>query len=97
MPSSERVPEGRTVQLMCTPPDADPKAEIIWLKDGHEIIPNDDPNLIIANDGNLIISAPRLIDSGNYTCEARNFANKRVTDIAQIVVYGKCAFSFLLV
>uniref|UniRef100_A0A7E4UX97 Netrin receptor UNC5 n=1 Tax=Panagrellus redivivus TaxID=6233 RepID=A0A7E4UX97_PANRE len=87
MPTFERVPEGHTVQLTCTPPDADPKADVIWMKNGAEIKPNDDPNLIIANDGNLIISAPRLSDSGHYHCEARNIANKRVTEDVEITVY----------
>lgn len=27
-PESARVPEGRTVQLPCVPPDADPKADV---------------------------------------------------------------------
>jgi hypothetical protein len=28
VPITERIPEGRTVQLPCVPPDADPKAEV---------------------------------------------------------------------
>lgn len=51
-------------------------------------MPDDDANLILAGDGSLIISATRLVDSGNYSCEAKNLANRRVTDPAEIVVYG---------
>lgn len=74
--------------------------QIFWIKDGKEIERQSDSNMIIANDGSLIISAARLSDSGNYTCEARNIANKRFSDPAQIVVYGmECKpfvfFSFL--
>ncbi|KAH7729376.1 UNC-5 protein [Aphelenchoides avenae] len=86
-PESTRVPEGRTVQLPCVPPDADPKADLFWSKDGREINRETDSNLILANDGSLIISATRITDSGNYTCEARNLANRRISDPAEVVVY----------
>ncbi|KAI1725123.1 ZU5 domain-containing protein [Ditylenchus destructor] len=106
-PAGQRVPEGHTLQLPCVPPDADPRPEILWRKDGHEIRPPDeqrssqkfsqeqsseaapllDPNLILASDGSLIISATRLADSGNYTCEAVNVANRRATDPAEIVIF----------
>lgn len=53
--------------------------------------------MILANDGSLIISAARVSDSGNYSCEARNVANRRKTDPAQITVYGKIViFRYLL-
>lgn len=52
-----------------------------------------DSNLILANDGSLIISAARLSDAANYTCEARNIANRRITEPAELTVYG---LSFLL-
>lgn len=62
--------------------------KVYWLKDGKEIERHSDPNIIIANDGSLILSAARLSDSGSYTCEARNIASKRTTDPAHILVYG---------
>lgn len=63
--------------------------QIFWLKDGREIERRADSNVILANDGSLIISSARVSDSGNYSCEARNVANKRRTDPAQISVYGE--------
>ncbi|TMS37367.1 hypothetical protein L596_004311 [Steinernema carpocapsae] len=86
-PTSQKVEEGLTVQLQCAPPDAEPKAEIFWLKDGQEIERSIDSNIILANDGSLIISAARLLDSGNYSCEARNVASRRATDPAEITVF----------
>ncbi|KAK6749139.1 hypothetical protein RB195_001629 [Necator americanus] len=87
VPTSDRVPEGSTVQLHCVAPESDPKAQLTWLKDGVEIEKSVDSNVIYGNDGSLIISAARLRDSGNYTCEATNIANRRSTDPATLSVY----------
>ncbi|KAK5971221.1 hypothetical protein GCK32_013141 [Trichostrongylus colubriformis] len=91
-PTSDRVPEGSTVQLHCVAPESDPKAQLIWIKDGVEVEKSADSNVIYGNDGSLIISAARLSDSGNYTCEAVNIANRRTTDPATLSVYGKAPF-----
>uniref|UniRef100_A0AC35U5L4 Netrin receptor UNC5 n=1 Tax=Rhabditophanes sp. KR3021 TaxID=114890 RepID=A0AC35U5L4_9BILA len=81
------IHEGKMIQMPCTPPESDPQAEISWFKDGQEISRDLDSNYILANDGSLIISTARLNDSGNYTCEAKNIANKRISENAQIVVF----------
>ncbi|CAJ0931334.1 unnamed protein product, partial [Mesorhabditis belari] len=86
-PQSQRVHEGLTVQLQCSPPESEPKAQVIWLKDGQPIEQGADSNIIYGNDGSLILSAARLSDSGAYACEATNIATKRVTDTAQLTVY----------
>uniref|UniRef100_A0A914XP10 Ig-like domain-containing protein n=1 Tax=Plectus sambesii TaxID=2011161 RepID=A0A914XP10_9BILA len=88
-PTNDRVPVGGQIQMPCLPPDGDPKPEIFWLKDGQEIERRADSNVILANDGSLIISSARVTDTGNYSCEARNVANRRKTDPAQISVYGE--------
>ncbi|KAK6034395.1 hypothetical protein COOONC_28104, partial [Cooperia oncophora] len=61
---------------------------LTWIKDGVELEKSADSNVIYGNDGSLIISAARLSDSGNYTCEAVNIANRRTTDPATLSVYG---------
>uniref|UniRef100_A0A0N5BDD9 Netrin receptor UNC5 n=1 Tax=Strongyloides papillosus TaxID=174720 RepID=A0A0N5BDD9_STREA len=86
-PSSERIHEGKMIQMPCTPPESDPPSEITWYKDGVKIDNSFDSNLILANDGSLIISSTRLNDSGNYTCEAKNIANKRISEPGQLTVF----------
>ncbi|KAI3411949.1 hypothetical protein GPALN_002005 [Globodera pallida] len=86
-PIARRVEEGKTVQLHCQPPDGDPRPEVHWHKNGQTVHFAPGSPLIQAADGSLIISAARLADSGNYTCEARNPANRRLSEAAQLEVY----------
>lgn len=55
----------------------------------------DDSNVILANDGSLILSAARLTDTGNYTCGARNAATKRLSPTAHLHIYGSPPLTFL--
>ena len=94
-PPMERVHEGHSVQMPCVPPDSEPKAELLWWKDGARVhASGPDSNLIVANDGSLIISAARLMDAGNYSCEARNVAQSRWTDGTRLEVYGEWLWAF---
>ena len=54
---------GKSVELVCVPPDGLPAPKISWLKDGN-LIPTDGTNTLINYNGNLIIRAARLQDSG---------------------------------
>ena len=54
---------GQSVELVCVPPDGLPAPKISWLKDGN-LIPTDGTNTLINYNGNLIIRAARLQDSG---------------------------------
>lgn len=48
------------------PPDGLPAPKISWLKDGN-LIPTDGTNTLINYNGNLIIRAARLQDSGTIS------------------------------
>lgn len=100
VPISQRVHEGKTVQLQCHPPEGDPKPQIYWHKNGQQLLladpsgdgekekqQNNHQNLIQAGDGSLILSSIHLSDSGNYTCEARNPARRVFTEPAHVTVY----------
>uniref|UniRef100_A0A914MI36 Ig-like domain-containing protein n=1 Tax=Meloidogyne incognita TaxID=6306 RepID=A0A914MI36_MELIC len=100
VPISQRVHEGKTVQLQCHPPEGDPKPEIYWHKNGQQLFladpfgngekekqQNNHQNLIQAGDGSLILSSTHLSDSGNYSCEARNPARRVFTEPAHVTVY----------
>uniref|UniRef100_A0A8R1IJ58 Ig-like domain-containing protein n=1 Tax=Caenorhabditis japonica TaxID=281687 RepID=A0A8R1IJ58_CAEJA len=84
-PVAQRVQEGTTLQLPCQAPESDPKAELTWYKNG--VVVAADANVIRASDGSLIMSAARLSDSGNYSCEATNVANSRRTDPVEVQIY----------
>jgi len=62
--------------------------KVYWLKDKHPVAAEADINTIISNEGNLIISQARLSDAGNYTCVAQNVASRRLSEPAQLTVYG---------
>ena len=62
--------------------------QIFWLRNGERLNVADDTNLIISNDGNLIISQARLSDLGNYSCGAQNVVGRRLSDPALLNVYG---------
>jgi len=62
--------------------------KVYWLKDDEPVDADQDINLIISNEGNLIISQVRLSDVGNYTCVAENVASRRLSEAAHLTVYG---------
>jgi len=62
--------------------------KVYWLKDSEPVDADEDINLIISNEGNLIISQVRLSDAANYTCVAENVASRRLSEPAQLTVYG---------
>ncbi len=59
------------------------------MKNGETVDVSRDINLIISNEGNLIITQARLSDMGNYTCGAQNVASRRTSESATLTVFGK--------
>ncbi|KAG8177513.1 hypothetical protein JTE90_026859 [Oedothorax gibbosus] len=84
-PLSTHVPIEGQISLQCLPPDGVPPPEVLWLRDGLPLGP--DPNFIVSNEGNLLVSVVRLADAGNYTCVARNPAGSRHSETATLTVY----------
>ncbi|XP_054706499.1 netrin receptor UNC5C-like [Uloborus diversus] len=86
-PLSTHVEIEGQISLQCLPPEGVPLPEVLWLKNGEKIDTAKDPNFIISNEGNLLISVVRLADMGNYTCVARNPAGSRYSETATLTVY----------
>ena len=59
------------------------------MKGDDRINAGEEMNYIISNEGNLIISQAQLYHMGNYTCGAENVANKKLSESAQLTVYGE--------
>merc|ERR1719225_246816 len=85
-PYSHQSPAGRQLELRCYPPRGKPDPEIHWLKN-EELVDESDSNYVVTHEGHLIIVNPRLEDSGNFTCVARNIAAERRSDPAEITIY----------
>merc|ERR1719281_600421 len=50
------------------------------------IEPDKDPNIILNYEGNLIIKAARLRDSGDYKCRAENLVGSRISESATVTI-----------
>ena len=70
---------------------------MFWLKDGEPLDVSRDGNLIISNEGSLIINQARLDDSGNYTCGAQNIASRRLSESAILTVFGDSSSTYYLI
>lgn len=87
-PHPKAVEVGKQVEMRCIPPDALPPAKVYWLKNNLPL-EQGDTNIIVSNEGHLLISQARLQDTANYTCVAENIAAKRHSDPAMLTVYGE--------
>lgn len=76
------------MEMRCIPPAGVPPAKVYWLRNNVPL-EQGDTNIILSNEGHLLISQARLQDTANYTCVAENIAAKRQSDPAMLTVYGK--------
>jgi hemicentin len=77
--------------------DGIPPPEIVWYKDGREIIPDQIRDIRILPSGRrLEISSADLTDAGKYKCVARNAAGKVERDF-ELYVWSKYFETHLLI
>ncbi|XP_065201785.1 netrin receptor UNC5C isoform X2 [Planococcus citri] len=85
-PYPTRVEVDKQVEMRCIPPTGIPPPKVYWLRNNLPLDPAD-TNIILSNEGHLLISQARLQDTANYTCVAENIAAKRTSEPAMLTVY----------
>ena len=92
-PYSRQVALGTQVEMRCHPPKGKPTPMVTWLKNGSPVRESGNGgNLLVTGSGHLIVVKTRWADAANYSCVAENVAARRVSQAAQLAVYGKINF-----
>jgi len=77
------------VEFRCLPPEAFPKPNVTWIRNG-VILRGQEQGLRISQDGRvLLVLSARLADAANYSCAAENVAGRRVSEPATLTIYGE--------
>lgn len=97
-PYSRQVSLGSQVEMRCHPPKGKPAPMVTWLKNGSPVREggNGNGNLLVTGAGHLIVVKTRWADAANYSCVAENVAARRVSQAAQLTVYGKTSALYKL-
>lgn len=79
------------MELKCTLPSSTPPAVRSWQKNNVKI--ESSSAITLTQDGSLIIHSAKVLDSGNYTCVAKNIVGKRVSVAVPVVVKSEKRWS----